>query len=460
MLCRTHGCVSMIVPRSLLADLSSGGVRRLLWEVSDVRCVDAFPKDPPSCWVFPEAELAVSVFVANRKEHGGNIRVREHACRSIDSDASFQTVTLADAKLLDASILPIPIVGPGDIDIVRHIYAQPTTGRMKDYAPCSIGEVNSQYGASYFRESDTGTPLIRGRHVARYHLDLTARLGTEKRWFDSRQYLDDHAPTSRPWTRPRVVKQAITDINDPRRIICAPCPAGPFVLDSCDYLEPETPYSAEYVMAVLNSDVSEWRFRMTSSNNNVNTYEIDELPFPIIDEWNVSGRKAAADRAVTDVWAAVRTGDPHGAFAVVESALAEGMPRAAIHDAITAIVADLIASRSRVTETLHDFRLFLRSLPGGESLPTAFAEGGWLLLDEGEFFVELSERGLQLSTKRISTVRRERNDVESGLRNAISSAELADSAVSSMVSALLGLSGEQATHVRETMPTRPLYISN
>ena len=35
-------------------------------------------------------------------------------------------------------------------------------------------------------------------------------------------------------------------------------------------------------MALLNSSLWEWRFRLTSTNNHVNSYEIDSMPMPRI----------------------------------------------------------------------------------------------------------------------------------------------------------------------------------
>jgi len=38
--------------------------------------------------------------------------------------------------------------------------------------------------------------------------------------------------------------------------------------------------SSKFLCRVLNSELIEWRFRVTSTNNHVNTYDLDALPFP------------------------------------------------------------------------------------------------------------------------------------------------------------------------------------
>ena len=42
-----------------------------------------------------------------------------------------------------------------------------------------------------------------------------------------------------------------------------------------------TPYSLEALLVLLNGSLMEWRFRVTSTNNNVNSYEIHGLPLPL-----------------------------------------------------------------------------------------------------------------------------------------------------------------------------------
>ena len=55
---------------------------------------------------------------------------------------------------------------------------------------------------------------------------------------------------------------------------------GIFLGNSVNYLrlKPNVDYDLGFFCALLNSQLIEWRFRLTSSNNNVNNYEIDALP--------------------------------------------------------------------------------------------------------------------------------------------------------------------------------------
>jgi hypothetical protein len=44
-----------------------------------------------------------------------------------------------------------------------------------------------------------------------------------------------------------------------------------------------SPYHLEYLLGILNSPLQQWRFKLTSTNNNVGTNELESLPIRTID---------------------------------------------------------------------------------------------------------------------------------------------------------------------------------
>lgn len=457
-LVRDGGAIGMIVPRSLLGDKASTGVRKLLWEEATLDPVDVFPKDPPSCWVFPEAELAVTVFVARKAPSTSKVRIRVHPCNQF-SDAPFAEIDIVDAGLLDPETLPIPITRPNDLAIVRRIHDSELVCRFKDVAPCHIGEINSDYGRPYFRDEPGGAVLIRGRHVGRFHIDESLRLGTEKRWIDEQPYLDSLGdPGTAPATMARVVKQAITDIEDPRRIIAGLCPAGRYTLDSCDFLSPVAPYSPAYVLAVLLSDVSEWRFRMTSSNNNVNGYEIDELPFPKIEDWDHTDRGSVADNLVSQIESLLGSPGAVDKARELVNSITPDAPRSAIHDVLSNLVSSVVDMRGRSVELLADFATYLRSLSEGNKLPQGWVEGKWVALKEEDFFGYLSSQGVELSVAMIKSTKKERATVLSALRPLIEESHRGDEISNVIVHRLFGLTEKDDSTINEALPSAPPFL--
>ena len=45
----------------------------------------------------------------------------------------------------------------------------------------------------------------------------------------------------------------------------------------------DSEYRLEYLLGLLNSKMYQWRFKLTSTNNNVGTNELESMPFRTID---------------------------------------------------------------------------------------------------------------------------------------------------------------------------------
>src|SRR5204863_192800 len=85
----------------------------------------------------------------------------------------------------------------------------------------------------------------------------------------------------------RVVMQGITGVDDTRRLLATklepPCYCG----HSVNYFVSCGPFSIPAFVVLLNSAIYEWRFRLTSTNNNVNSYEVHAFPLPYHDQTQI-----------------------------------------------------------------------------------------------------------------------------------------------------------------------------
>ncbi len=125
--------------------------------------------------------------------------------------------------------------------------------------------------------------MLKGAEVGQYEQYASFKQ-SEREWLDEAAYLN--AGNSNPFSRARrIATQRITGVDDAHRlkatIIEPPCNFA----DSTNsiHLSDGSPYCLEYVLALLNSSLLQWRFRLTSSNNNVGTNELEALPFRLID---------------------------------------------------------------------------------------------------------------------------------------------------------------------------------
>ena len=86
----------------------------------------------------------------------------------------------------------------------------------------------------------------------------------------------------------RLVCQQISNISLNKRLKFSKIPKNIVLGNSCNFivtnsdsLFAESSISLDYLLGILNSLLLNWRFQLTSSNNHIGNYELDELPVVI-----------------------------------------------------------------------------------------------------------------------------------------------------------------------------------
>lgn len=105
----------------------------------------------------------------------------------------------------------------------------------------------------------------------------------EIKFLDSNRYLsDNHSPKSQHYNHNRIVMQGITGVNEKVRLKMTLIENGTFCANSVNYLIFDNEkFNPKYILALLNSSTINFIFSRTSTNSNVNGYEIDNLPIMI-----------------------------------------------------------------------------------------------------------------------------------------------------------------------------------
>ena len=97
--------------------------------------------------------------------------------------------------------------------------------------------------------------------------------------FDERHFLAKN--TARPVVqRRRIATQRITGVDDSFRLVATVIEPPCYFADSTNsiVLADNANHTLVYLLALLNSRLYQWRFHLTSTNNNVGTNELECLP--------------------------------------------------------------------------------------------------------------------------------------------------------------------------------------
>lgn len=288
-LVRRNGRYGMIVPLSLLADVSCARTRRyLLREAKDV-LADCFPqKDNPLQRVFLRAKLSTFVVTGTKAalvpEARAKLRVRVYPRNRFDDPHTDCTVKLADTAVIDPKHNPIPLADQRHWDLCLKVHRARNVvrlGQVDDYQ-VTRGEINQKVYEDFITEDPAHSRMLKGVEVGRFHQHTRLSQG-HREWFDESKYHAGNTPKPIRLQR-RIATQRITGVDERLRIVATVIDPPCCFADSTNSItvRPGSPYHLEYLLGLFNSALYQWRFKLTSTNNNVGTNELDSMPFRTI----------------------------------------------------------------------------------------------------------------------------------------------------------------------------------
>jgi len=281
-LTKPNGYHGFIVPMALLGDAQVKLLRTYILNQTQLLAVEAFPqKDNPDNRVFEEAKLSTCVYLLSKRFPAAPFVLRIHPGKLILYSSPTVNLTKGDIELLDSSGLSIPSM-PGTS--VNHIALGIALGkrsqgkRLCDIAASQQGEVNLTAHAPFLSDSPEGSLVLRGANIDRYEFNREPKQGTPV-YLNVAKFLQNRSPHSKFFDHKdiRIGYQRGAAIDNWRRIIACIIEPNSFCSDTINYIvRPDS--NLYFALGLLNSQLFEWRFRLTSTNNHVNSYEVDSLP--------------------------------------------------------------------------------------------------------------------------------------------------------------------------------------
>lgn len=301
-LLKSEGRLGMIVPLALLADITCSRTRQHLIPSTTELLADCFPqKDNPKRRVFLSAKLSTVVLTGSKaatKSATPRIHVRTYPWNSFDDPRRECTVQLADTKILDPENTPIPLADAKSWDLCLKIHTRPRVKRLAELKEITVarGEINQTTYRKYITVNSDDARLVKGVEVGRYEIHDRLQQG-HREWLHEKTFLKRKGSKKRKGIEAvtnarRIATQRITGVDERLRVVATIIDPPAYFADSTNSIKiaSDDSYQLEYVLALLNSHLFQWRFKLTSTNNNVGTNELDSLPFRKIDFSNDAER--------------------------------------------------------------------------------------------------------------------------------------------------------------------------
>jgi len=298
----TGGITSFIFQNSFLADNSAKKIRQFYLENQQIVKIDSFPeRDNVHKRVFESVKMSVCVMLAKNiasDDESFELNVWEDKKRGAGYSTNF---TSKELLTYDPIATPIPYLKEEE----KQLFSKCFTGAVRGAISCFEGELNMTFHRSYFNNDPTNPKTIKGAQVQRYRLVDDMSQG-QLEYVDESKYLSDFGKSnkSRHHEHSRIVMQGITGVDDKQRLVMSLVSEGNYCANSCNYiLVNDQRYSEYLILALFNSRLFNWIFKKTSTNSNVNCYEIENLPiFEITDKEDLTKRIVSFSKEICELY--------------------------------------------------------------------------------------------------------------------------------------------------------------
>ncbi|MSP65072.1 MAG: hypothetical protein EXR16_05540 [Bacteroidetes bacterium] len=261
-----NGVLGIICPATLFGDLSARNLRKELLEKNQVIFLEYFPEKSK---LFEQITQATSIFILNKNKPTDKIEMKNN----LDGNT-----THLDFKSVSEIFpnLEIPFISKEEWIILNKLAKFNKIGQTPELRN-RRGELDLSLQKNCITEKNTGYFLIRGIDIKEGQVNKRNEFVNVQKFLKvkSQEY------PNHDFEKIRIVGQQISNMDTYKRLKCAITEPNYIIGNSCNYITVDTSLDIHWILAQLNSYLLNWRFKITSSNNHINNYEIDDLPIII-----------------------------------------------------------------------------------------------------------------------------------------------------------------------------------
>ena len=263
------GVCSLLIPASILSDKSCANLRTRILETCAVKSLRIVAENSN----YVDASQALCAMLMHKGMRTESIYIDGSFDGNIQQDALVNIADILDESTGNA----ILVLSDNEYKIRKQMRKHPTIKQIP-YIDNLRGELDITNNKLSITTDETPFALYRGRHIGYYK---TVEL-PEKEYVH--EAFVNATAKQRYILESRLVCQQIANMAKKRRIAFAIVPSYSVLANSCNFVSVranDDGVDTYFLMGVLNSTLIDWYFKLTSSNNHINNYEIDNFPIPI-----------------------------------------------------------------------------------------------------------------------------------------------------------------------------------
>lgn len=260
------GTLGVICPSTLFADISATKLRKHLLTSNKITYIRFFGENAQ---LFENVQQATCIFNLVKGETTSSI--------AIETEDKRFNVSLNMVKSLFPENLEIPIIKEEEWQILSKLAK---FRKLKDIPTIRNrrGELDLTLCANFITRETTPYRLVRGNMISVDGIKDGDHEFVIIDFVNSRssEYLNND------FKRTRLICQQISNASSSKRLKFVFCNENDILGNSCNYLSSDEK-TLKKLFLILNSTILNWRFKVTSSNNHINNYELAELPIAPLD---------------------------------------------------------------------------------------------------------------------------------------------------------------------------------
>lgn len=270
---KDNASIGLLIPQNILADKSCTKIRKHIIENYNLDNIYIIPEKNE---FFKDITQSLASMIINKGKAPGNINIytniktkkdlykKDHITTNIDRLSSISE---------SEAILPLENI---DWCILDKIHENKRIKEI-DFIGNKRGELDLSINKKYLTSSETPYRLIRGNVIGEYRLRETEIVE-----YVDESFFEDYPNKREASINKRISCQQISNVNQNKRLYFCEVPDNNVLGNSCNFVfvDDNNRYSIDIdsIMGILNSSLMNWRFKITSSNNHINNYEIDDFP--------------------------------------------------------------------------------------------------------------------------------------------------------------------------------------
>lgn len=261
--------ISLLIPSSILSDKTCEKIRTHILQDMNLISVK-FIGEKNS---FLDTRQALSAILIHKGEHTKNIQITKDYCKFPNDTSALDIGDVINENTGNS----IYAITKEENEVLKKLRKFPT---VKDIAFIVNlrGELDLTANKNHITNETTPFKLIRGRNIAYYEMN-----SEEVSEYVKAEFVKG-TTKNRYINCERIACHQIANMNKERRITFTLVPKGFVLGNSCNFISvAENDYGIDIysLLGLFNTKIINWMFKLTSSNNHVNNYEIDTFPVPI-----------------------------------------------------------------------------------------------------------------------------------------------------------------------------------